>query len=245
MNAQDLFEVKVGDFTCTAVCPDKDLRKDLLHVSMLDHSDGKVRHKTVPLDWVREHAANPAYRAGYYAATPFPFPFSTYAARTFALAFYYNEVDLLREACCSKSEVQRYEEHAAREQAPEEAKAEKIEPEPAVDKCRYAVPVLIELDGEQVTVEISKSAMPHDRDKTWKHSTASSTVGKYVEMPIPPPPFAQQMNHIDALLNGLKDKARQRIARLAKWPYCGCTQRNVSVIWRENRAYWLCEECSK
>jgi len=47
------------------------------------------------------------------------------------------------------------------------------------------------------------------------------------------------------ILAELKSKARARIGRVVvEWPYCGWTQRNVSIVWVGDVAHWQCDECA-
>jgi len=92
------------------------------------------------------------------------------------------------------------------------------------DVCKYATPVPIKIDGEHVTAILT------DKPQTMNDGCrADSQVGAETAR----------------LTLALQAKTRARIARVMNWPFCGCTQRNVSVKWIDNKAYWVCEECSK
>jgi len=96
--------------------------------------------------------------------------------------------------------------------------------DPHPDVCRYSKPVPIEIDGVGVSCFVRLSERPQ------VGGDGSSAA-------------AQVRDGIKRVRAQLQSDARARIARLMRWPYCGHTQRNVSVVWIDDAAYWQCEEC--
>lgn len=96
--------------------------------------------------------------------------------------------------------------------------------EKQADVCHYARPKLIKIGGEPVSCEILKGVRP------------SYLRGEKLDQAV--------SARLD-IATRIRDEAHARIARrIREWPYCGHTQRNVSVVWIDNLAYWQCVECN-